>query len=96
MSEQRPSSQAFTRPMVKNKNVDSADGHVFTLMTYNILNDTCIRDSYKYCPNEVLDKDHRYNHIVQEVRSYNPDIVCMQVGGFIIITSVSMSNIVAR
>ena len=51
-----------------------------SVMTYNILNDTCIPDGmYDYCDKSIRYMQHRHLHIREEIKHFNPDIVCMQV-----------------
>lgn len=51
----------------------------FRLVSWNILSDNCIRSGqYLYCPSDVRYMDNRHGRIVSELRSIDPDIVCLQ------------------
>lgn len=51
----------------------------FTVMTYNILaNIHILPGVYTYCPESVRYENARAPHIIAEVQSYSPDVVCFQ------------------
>uniref|UniRef100_A0A3P9HAB5 Angel homolog 1 (Drosophila) n=1 Tax=Oryzias latipes TaxID=8090 RepID=A0A3P9HAB5_ORYLA len=59
-----------------------SDGSMdFTVMSYNILAPDLLELNqylYKHCPLEVLDWNYRYNLLVEEIKKWTPDILCLQ------------------
>uniref|UniRef100_A0A8C7YCQ9 Endonuclease/exonuclease/phosphatase domain-containing protein n=1 Tax=Oryzias sinensis TaxID=183150 RepID=A0A8C7YCQ9_9TELE len=59
-----------------------SDGSMdFTVMSYNILAQDLLELNqylYKHCPLEVLDWNYRYNLLVEEIKKWTPDILCLQ------------------
>lgn len=54
-------------------------GFRFRVMSYNVLTDNCIRDGqYLYCPVEVRYMDTRHGRIMDEIRTVDPGVVCLQ------------------
>ncbi|XP_067935566.1 CCR4-NOT transcription complex subunit 6-like isoform X2 [Watersipora subatra] len=52
---------------------------LFTVMNYNILCDSyCTRQMYGYCPSWALHWDYRRRGILEEIRHYSADILCLQ------------------
>src|SRR6218665_2244515 len=52
---------------------------MFRIATYNILTDKCInQETYLYCPEEIRYMNGRHSRIVAEIRSMNPDVICLQ------------------
>lgn len=52
---------------------------LFTVMNYNILSDSyCTRQMYGYCPSWALHWDYRRRGILEEIRHYSADILCLQ------------------
>uniref|UniRef100_A0A8C7YA81 Endonuclease/exonuclease/phosphatase domain-containing protein n=1 Tax=Oryzias sinensis TaxID=183150 RepID=A0A8C7YA81_9TELE len=50
-------------------------------MSYNILAQDLLELNqylYKHCPLEVLDWNYRYNLLVEEIKKWTPDILCLQ------------------
>jgi CCR4-NOT transcription complex subunit 6 len=48
-------------------------------MTYNILNDKyATQQAYGYTPSWALTWDYRKELILQEILSYNADLICLQ------------------
>lgn len=48
-------------------------------MCYNVLCDKyATRQMYGYCPNWALSWDYRKKVIIEEIRNYNADIICLQ------------------
>jgi len=55
------------------------DGPVFRIMSYNILAEIyCNAHMYGYCPTRNLDPDYRRKKVLEQIRKYDPDIVCLQ------------------
>ncbi|ORX93439.1 hypothetical protein K493DRAFT_325062 [Basidiobolus meristosporus CBS 931.73] len=55
------------------------DNNVFTILTYNILSEKyATSQQYGYTPSWALEWEYRKDLILQEILSYNPDILCLQ------------------
>lgn len=51
----------------------------FRVVSYNVLTDNCIRDGqYLYCPAEIRCMDSRHGRIMNEIRTIDPDVICLQ------------------
>lgn len=51
----------------------------FRVVSYNVLADNCIRDGqYLYCPAEIRCMDTRHGTIINEIRTIDPDVICLQ------------------
>lgn len=51
----------------------------FRIATYNILTDNCIHpETYLYCPEDIRYMNGRHARIVAEIRSMDPDVICLQ------------------
>ena len=54
-------------------------GTRFSICTYNVLTDVAVPDGeYLYCPKECRYMKTRHPRILSELRSMNPDVVCLQ------------------
>jgi len=54
-------------------------GPVFRVMTYNILAEVfCNPHLYSYCPTKNLNADYRRTKVLEQIRKYDADIVCLQ------------------
>jgi len=54
-------------------------GPVFRIMTYNILAEVfCNPHFYGYCPTKHLSADYRRTKVLEQIRKYDPDILCLQ------------------
>lgn len=52
---------------------------LFTVMSFNVLCDKyATRQLYGYCPNWALSWEYRRKVILDEIRNYNADIICLQ------------------
>uniref|UniRef100_UPI00398E6D88 protein angel homolog 1-like isoform X2 n=1 Tax=Pristiophorus japonicus TaxID=55135 RepID=UPI00398E6D88 len=64
--------------------VDGADDHrpfEFTIMSYNILSQDLLEtnnDLYAHCQPECLKWEFRFQNILQEFETWDPDILCLQ------------------
>jgi len=54
-------------------------GPIFRIMTYNILAEVfCNPHIYSYCPTKHLNPDYRRTKVLEQIRKYDADIVCLQ------------------
>ncbi|VDP76025.1 unnamed protein product [Echinostoma caproni] len=57
----------------------SKDGFAFTLMCYNLLCPSyATQNMYPYCPSWALNWDYRRRAILDEIRVYHANIICLQ------------------
>ncbi|TGZ72069.1 hypothetical protein CRM22_002304 [Opisthorchis felineus] len=57
----------------------SKDGFPFTLMCYNLLSPNyATPNQYPYCPSWALNWDYRRRSILDEIRIYHANIICLQ------------------
>ncbi|KAF8561926.1 hypothetical protein P879_03373 [Paragonimus westermani] len=57
----------------------SKDGFPFTLMCYNLLSPSyATPNMYPYCPSWALNWDYRRRFILDEIRMYHANIICLQ------------------
>ncbi|CAL8083669.1 unnamed protein product [Calicophoron daubneyi] len=57
----------------------SKDGFAFTLMCYNLLSPNyATQTMYPYCPSWALSWDYRRRAILDEIRVYHANIICLQ------------------
>jgi len=55
------------------------DGPVIRIMSYNILAEIyCNAHLYTYCPTKNLDPDYRRKKVLEQIKKYDADIVCLQ------------------
>ncbi|PAA52575.1 hypothetical protein BOX15_Mlig011868g2, partial [Macrostomum lignano] len=58
---------------------DTSDGMAFTLMCYNVLCEGyATKKQYPYCPSWALQWEYRRRGIMDEIRVYQADILCLQ------------------
>lgn len=58
---------------------DNSEEKSFSVSTYNILTDHCIRSGqYLYCPADNRYMSSRHPHIMAEIATFKPDVVCFQ------------------
>ncbi|KAA8538081.1 hypothetical protein F0562_027689 [Nyssa sinensis] len=63
---------------LKNINVEASGGS-FSVLSYNILADLYVSSNvYSYCPTWALTWEYRLEHLLNEILSYNADILCLQ------------------
>ncbi|XP_018335534.1 2',5'-phosphodiesterase 12-like [Agrilus planipennis] len=53
-------------------------GTSFRVVCYNILSERYTDDGFTYCPEEYLTIDYRKHLLLNELRGYNADIMCLQ------------------
>lgn len=52
---------------------------IFTVMCYNVLCEKlATRQLYGYCPNWALSWEYRRTKIMEEIKHYSADIICLQ------------------
>ncbi|KAL5106188.1 CCR4-NOT transcription complex subunit 6-like [Taenia crassiceps] len=57
----------------------SRNGYRLTLMCYNVLSaNYATHSQYPYCPSWAIDWEYRRRGILEELRQYKPNIICLQ------------------
>ncbi|MCJ1414381.1 Glucose-repressible alcohol dehydrogenase transcriptional effector [Xylographa parallela] len=77
----RDTTEGGTPPRAREKIVldDSENGESFTVLDYNILCDkAATRAQYGYTPSKALTWEYRRDLILEEIKFYDADIVCLQ------------------
>ena len=68
----------YPRYWLKRDNIGPASTR-FSVMTYNVLFDIGIQDGhYEYCPQDKRYMNWRHKHIMVEIETMKPDVVCFQ------------------
>ena len=56
-----------------------SSGNSFSVLTYNVLADAAIhKGHYEYCPEDRRYMSWRHKHIMVEIETMQPDVVCFQ------------------